>query len=216
MALSELCGLYYTPVIRFLEAEGRPEDLARELAQEFFARVLAGNGFDQADPAAGKFRSYLWGALKHFLMDRRKSERRLKRGGGHLPASLDALENPENGEEGMQVAEVRNLVPDAAFDRDWALVIIRRALEALENAWRDAGKPEQFQALKPWLLGDAAGETQAQVASRLGMAEGALKVSVHRLRRHLRESVRLEIAHTLRDSAQVDEELRSLMEALRV
>ncbi len=216
MALSELCGLYYTPVIRFLEAEGRPEDLARELAQEFFALVLAGNGFDQADPAAGKFRSYLWGALKHFLMDRRKSERRLKRGGGHLPASLDALENPENGEEGMQVAEVRNLVPDAAFDRDWALVIIRRALEALENAWRDAGKPEQFQALKPWLLGDAAGETQAQVASRLGMAEGALKVSVHRLRRHLRESVRLEIAHTLRDSAQVDEELRSLMEALRV
>ena len=89
-ALGELCESYYEPVLRFLRREGRDEDAARELTQEFFARVLAGGGFDEADPERGRFRSYLLGALKHFLADQRKREHRLKRGGGATPESLDA------------------------------------------------------------------------------------------------------------------------------
>ena len=73
-ALGELCEAYYGPVLHFLQREGRPEDEARELAQEFFARVLSGSGFDEADPERGRFRSYLLGALKHFLSDQRKRE----------------------------------------------------------------------------------------------------------------------------------------------
>src|SRR6185436_18156870 len=89
VALSELCEAYYQPVLRFLCREGRNEDAARELTQEFFARVLGGGGFDSADPERGRFRSYLLGALKHFLGDQRKRESRLKRGGGVAAESLD-------------------------------------------------------------------------------------------------------------------------------
>src|SRR6188474_903517 len=89
-ALSELCGAYYAPVVSFLRSEGREEDAARELAHEFFARVLAGASFRGADPARGRFRSYLLGAVKHFLADTRAYERAIKRGGDAQRVPLDA------------------------------------------------------------------------------------------------------------------------------
>src|SRR6185503_10752876 len=94
-ALSELCEAYYQPVLRFLRREGREEDAARELAHEFFSRILESGGFDEADPGRGRFRSYLLGALKHFLADQRKREHRLKRGGGVPSESLDMPESDE-------------------------------------------------------------------------------------------------------------------------
>ena len=84
-ALGELCAAYWPAVFRFLRREGRDEDAARELAQEFFARVLAGAGFAGADPARGRFRSFLLGALKHFLAEARKHDRRLKRAAELVP-----------------------------------------------------------------------------------------------------------------------------------
>ena len=90
-ALGELCEAYWTPVFRFLRREGRDDDESRELTQEFFARLLAGGSLEKADPEKGRFRSYLLGALKHFLTDRRRSENREKRGGGAVIESIESV-----------------------------------------------------------------------------------------------------------------------------
>jgi RNA polymerase sigma-70 factor (ECF subfamily) len=211
-ALGELCEAYYQPVLRFLQREGRDEDSARELTQEFFARILARGAFDEADPERGKFRSYLLGALKHFLADQRKHEQRLKRGGGVAPESLDAPAGEEL--EPIQVADAATPAPEALFDREWALAVMARALEVLQKEFAQGGKADQFEALKPWLMGEAPSMSQADAARQLGLSEGAVKVVIHRLRKRFRDTVRAEIGHTLRDPSLIDEELRHLVEAL--
>lgn len=213
VALGELCEGYYQPVLRFLQREGRDEDTARELTQEFFARILGEGGFDQADPERGRFRSYLLGALKHFLADQRKHEQRLKRGGGATLESLDAT--PADSEhEPIQVADISAPAPEAFFDREWALAVMARALEVLQKEFTAAGKADQFETLKPWLMGEAPSMSQADAARQLSLSEGAVKVVIHRLRKRFRDAVRTEIAQTLRDPSLVDEELRHLIEAL--
>ncbi len=212
-ALGELCEAYYQPVLRFLRREGRDEDPARELTQEFFVRILARGAFEEADPERGRFRSYLLGALKHFLADQRKHEHRLKRGGGATPESLNSTDAVDDSAS-LQVADTSTPAPEAFFDREWALAIMARALEALQKEFTAAGKADQFDALKPWLMGEAPSMSQADAARHLGLSEGAVKVVIHRLRKRFRDAVRAEIAQTLRDPSLVDEELRHLIEAL--
>lgn len=213
VALGELCEAYYQPVLRFLQREGRDEDAARELTQEFFARILGDSGFDQADPERGRFRSYLLGALKHFLADQRKREQRLKRGGGVTAESLDASGSDDDA-PAPQLADASAASPDAGFDREWALAVMARGLEVLQKEFAAAGKADQFETLKTWLMGEAPSMSQAGAARQLGLSEGAVKVVIHRLRKRFREAVRMEIAQTLRDPLLVDEELRHLIEAL--
>lgn len=211
-ALNELCAAYYNPVLRFLCREGRDEDAARDLAQEFFARILSRGAFDEADPERGKFRSYLLGALKHFLADQRKHERRLKRGGGSIPEPLNV--SGADDPDALQIADASPPAQEHFFDREWALAVMDRALAVLEAEFTASGKTEQFQSLKPWLMGTDLPVSQAEIARRLGLTEGAVKVHIHRLRKRFREAVRTEIAQTLRDPALVDEELRHLILAL--
>ncbi len=213
VALGELCEGYYQPVLRFLQREGRDEDTARELTQEFFARILGDGGFDQADPERGRFRSYLLGALKHFLADQRKHEQRLKRGGGATPESLDS-DDAADDSASLQVADTATPAPETFFDREWALAIMARGLEVLQKEFAAAGKADQFDTLKTWLMGEAPSMSQADAARQLGLSEGAVKVVIHRLRKRFREVVRAEIAQTLRDPSLVDEELRHLIDAL--
>jgi RNA polymerase sigma-70 factor (ECF subfamily) len=212
-ALSELCEAYYQPVLRFLQREGRDEDSARELTQGFFARILGNGAFEQADPERGRFRSYLLGALKHFLTDQRKHEHRLKRGGGATPESLDAADAADDSAS-LQVADTSTPAPEAFFDREWALAVMARALEMLQREFTTAGKSDQFDTLKPWLMGEAPSMSQTDAARHLDLSEGAVKVVIHRLRKRFRDAVRAEIAQTLRDPSLVDEELRHLIEAL--
>jgi RNA polymerase sigma factor (sigma-70 family) len=210
-ALSELCAAYYQPVFQFLRREGRDDNDARELTQEFFARVLQDGELGGADPARGRFRSYLLGAVKHFLADQRKHARRLKRGGGATPESLDARVTGE--ETPVELPDVGATVPDAWFDRQWALALMDRALTAVATEFASSGKAEQFQQLKPWLIGEAA-LSQADVARRLGLNEGAVKVAIHRLRKRFRDVLRAEVRQTLGNADDLEAELRYLVEAL--
>jgi RNA polymerase sigma-70 factor (ECF subfamily) len=206
-ALGELCESYYQPVFRFLQREGRTEDAARELTQEFFARLLARGGFATADPARGRFRSFVLGALRHFLGDQRARDNAAKRGGG---AIHEPLPEPTDTSPGRELAAAAP--DDTWFDRQWALAIMDTALRALAAEHAAAGKADQFEHLKPWLMGAAA--AQADVAARLGWSEGALKVAVHRLRNRFRALVRAEVAQTVPAFADVDAELRYLVEVL--
>ena len=212
-ALSELCEAYYAPVLAFIRYEGRDEETARDLTQEFFARLLARHGLDTVEPGLGRFRSFLLGAVKHFLADQRDRDQAAKRGGGQAVVSLDAAAGPNTTTQ-FQIPDPAAPAPDTVFDRQWALTLIERTLDALARELAAAGKAEQFETLKPWLLGEIDGLSQAEAARHLGLTEGAVKVAIHRLRKRFRELVKTEIAHTVGDTAQVQDELRYLLDVL--
>lgn len=196
-ALSDLCAAYYAPVVAFLKNDGRGEDAAREMAHAFFESVLA-RGVGTPERERGRFRSYLLGALKHFLSKHRAAALAEKRGGGaeHIPLTTDTsagLPLPAGPDDAL------------AFDREWAFTVIARALAALE-----AEKPAHFTTLKPWLDGGADG-SQAAAACALGMSETAVKVAIHRLRVRFREFIRVEVAATVSDAAETGGELRHLI-----
>jgi DNA-directed RNA polymerase specialized sigma24 family protein len=209
-ALAELCHAYYEPVVAFLRCELRDADAARELTHEFFADVLAGGAISHAEQERGRFRSYLLGAVKHFLSHHREALRRLKRGRGVENISL----NDTDAGEARSVTDASMLSPDAAFDRQWALTVLARALEALRRECVADGRAEFFEQIKPWLTGDAAHGDQTALAARCGMNANALKVAVHRLKRRFRELLKMEVAGTLDDSGLVEAEMRALFAAL--
>ena len=210
-ALSDLCAAYYAPVFAFVRREAPNEDSARDLTQEFFTRLLERGGIDHVDPRQGRFRSYLLGAVKHFLADARERAVRLKRGGGQTP---EPLEPPTDTSPGLEVADPTAPSPEREFDRRWAVTLLDRALASLAAEHKRAGTSEQFEVLKVWLTGDTENISQADAARALGMNEGAVKVAIHRLRRQFRHAIKSEIAQTVKDSAQVEEEMKCLLEAL--
>ncbi len=210
-ALSELCEAYYGPVLAYIRHQVRAEEEARDLAQEFFAGLLAKGGLAGADPRRGRFRAYLSGAVKHFLADMRDRSRRLKRGGG---CATEPLEPGTDTSPGALPEDPQAPNPEHEFDRKWALTVLARALGTLASEHADNGKAEQFEALKPWLTGDLEGASQTQAAARLRLNDGAVKVAIHRLRRRFREAIKTEISQTLSAPESVDEELRALIAAL--
>ena len=212
-ALSELCEAYYAPVVAFLRRDGREEGVARDLAHDFFAKLLAGGAIEGADPLRGKFRSYLLMALKRFAADQRDRDHAAKRGGGQVHAVING-ESEQTG-AGLQIADASIEAPDAAFDRQWALTVLARALVRLESEMRGGGRSDHFDALKPWLTAEADVTPQADAATKLGMSVEAVKVAIHRLRKRFREAVKAEIAQTVSDAETVREELDALMAALR-
>jgi RNA polymerase sigma factor (sigma-70 family) len=202
-ALSDLCAAYYTPVREFIRQWLRGADKADDLTQEFFAEILSRGGVEGADPVRGRFRSFLLGAVKHFLSHAREREQTLKRGGGREFQSLDT------GGDAPDPA----LPPDAAFDRQWALTLLSRALDALEGQFAAEDKAETFRVLKPWLTGDAE-VPQSSAAALLGLSDTAVKVTIHRLRQRFRQQLRAELAATLDSAAMVEEEMGHLFAAL--
>ena len=199
-ALSDLCAAYYAPVVAFLRREGRDEDAARDVAHAFFERLLEG-GVGAPERERGRFRSYLLGALKHFLSKHRAAVITEKRGAGaeHVTLTTDTA-------AGLRMPAI----PDDTllFDREWAFALIARALAGLEA--EHAEKAAHFAALKPWLDGGA-DCSQADAGASLGMSETAVKVAIHRLRVRFRELIRAEVAATVNDAAEVANELRHLI-----
>ncbi len=212
-ALGELCETYYVPVHAFIRNARHDDDAARDLTQEFFARLLAGRGLETVQPSRGRFRSFLLGAVKHFLADQRDRAQAAKRGGGQTMVSIEAGAGANTTTE-LQIPDPAGPASDTVFDRQWAQTIVERALNTLAGEFAAAGKAEQFDTLKPWLLGEIESMSQADAALRLGLTEGAAKVAIHRLRKRFRELVKGEIAQTVGDAAQVQDELRYLVEVL--
>jgi len=208
-ALEELCRAYWYPLYAFVRCRGYSSDEAQDLTQSFFARIIETGGLASADPERGRFRSYLLGAMKHFLANEWHRARAQKRGGGVTFLDLDALDP----EARYALEPARSTDPDAGFDRQWAQETITRAMERLRAESEARGKGELFEGLEGSLTGDE--PSRSETAARLGMTVGALKVAVHRLRQRYRELLRAEIAETVNDPADVDVEMRHLVAALR-
>lgn len=208
-ALADLCDAYYEPVVTFLRFELREEDKAKDTAHAFFARMLEGGAIATADRERGRFRSYLLGAVKHFLAHERERARSVKRGGGADLVSIDEASSTVHA-----IPDPRQPSADAAYDRQWALTVLAHAMTRLREECVAQRKAALFDQLKPWLTGDAGHGDQAALAAACGMGVSALKMTIQRLRQRFREHLLEEITSTLDDPAQAREEMRSLMAAL--
>lgn len=210
-ALARLCEDYWFPLYAFVRRDGYSADDAQDLTQEFFVRLLDKNYLAAADRGRGRFRSFLLGAMKHFLANQRRSEGAQKRGGGRTVLSLD-LASAEDRYHRLE--PVDQLTPERWFERRWALALLDLVLRRLREESRAGGKLSLFEGLKPFLAGQSAAPSHSEVAVQLGMSEGAVKVAAHRLRRRYRTLLKEEILRTIDDPAAVEDELRDLMNAL--
>lgn len=207
-ALVDLCENYWYPLYAYLRRRGYPADQAQDLTQEFFLRVLEGRYLDRADPEKGRFRAFLLTSLKFFVADEADRQRAQKRGGGLLVA----LEF-SSGEERYQREPSHDETPERIFERRWAISVLERVVEKLRNEFLQHGRPEHFDRLKVFLLGQS-DTPYAALAREMNTSEGALKVAIHRLRKRYRELFRQEIADTVADPSDVESELCFLAEAL--
>jgi len=209
-ALTTLCETYWYPLYAFLRSRGSTVEDAQDLTQAFFARVLEKHALRQADPARGRFRSFLLASLKNFASNEHDRDVARKRGGGVPLVSLEF----ESAEGRFQLEPPSHETPERIFDRRWALTLLDRVLSRLNAEMAGAGREAQFDRLKTYLTGDEPQLSYAQTASELGMSEGAVKVAVHRLRRQFRDLLRDEIAQTVSSPAEIDDELRHLWSAV--
>lgn len=203
LALSDLCAAYHRPVQAFVRHWCRDEELAKDLTQDFFMRMLAQPAL-AAERGRGRFRAYLLGMVKHFLLEKQRAARTLKRGGEQGLARLDDHD----------CADSSQLPPDQFFDQQWACSVLDRALDDLESEMTAQGKLPQFQALRPWLAESPSHGEQQALAQSLGISETVIRVQVHRLRKRYREWIESEVSQTLNGSASLYEEMQHLLAAL--
>jgi len=208
-ALEELCRTYWFPLYAYVRRRGHTREDAEDLTQAFFTRLLEKNSFASLDAGKGKFRAFLLASVKHFLANARDKAHTLKRGGGSIPLSLDW----QTADTQFQVAATGEPGPDQAFDREWAVALLARVIERLQNECAVDGKANLFEQLKLFLTAGNDEPAQGEVAQALGMEAGAVRVAIHRLRKRYRQLLRDEIAHTLTDQAMVDDEMRALFGA---
>jgi DNA-directed RNA polymerase specialized sigma24 family protein len=211
-ALGVLCEAYWYPLYAYVRRRGADPDDARDLTQGFLASLLERRDFEGLSPERGRFRAFLLASLKHFLANDAAKRLTLKRGGG-IPAVSLSLDDAEGR---YRVEPVEAVTPERLYERRWALTVIDRVLDELRGEWEAGGRGVEFQELKAALLGDAPAGGYASVAARLGISEGAVKVAVHRLRRRFQSRLRQRIAETVADPADVDDEIRYLVQALRL
>lgn len=202
-ALRELCRTYYDPVLHYIEraVSGDATKIyggreARDLTHDFFSRLLQENIFRQVCRNKGTFRSYLLGAVKHFLAKIRERESAAKRGGDLRRVSLHENVSEEESFE------------ETFFDRDWAQTTIRLTLDSL-------GKTRESRALLPWITREMNAEARAELSGEFGISEVAIKVALHRLRKRFREAIRARIAQTVEHLSEIDGELDDLIKVLR-
>jgi RNA polymerase sigma factor (sigma-70 family) len=209
-ALTTLCQTYWYPLYAFLRGRGHSAADAEDLTQAFFARVVEKQVFQHADPARGRFRSFLLASLQHFAANAHDREMAGKRGGGAPILSLEL----ERAEGRFQLEPSSEETPERTFDRRWALMLLDRVMSRLSAGAAQNDKSVQFESLKTYLTGDEPQVSYAAAANELGISEGAVKVAVHRLRKTFRDLVRDEIAQTVSSPEDIQDELQHLWSAV--
>lgn len=210
-SLARLCEVYWQPVYAFVRRRGMSPEDAQDLTQQFFTTFIEKHYVQAADPARGRFRSFLLTSVQHFLSNEWDRQRAKKRGGGVplLPLEFETAEGVLRREPSTR------MTPEREFERGWAIELVHRVLDRLEQEQNGAGKASTFQTLRPYLDADRAGEPYADAAKALNATPGAVRVAVHRLRRRFRALLLEEIADTVTSAAEVQEEVHYLMNALR-
>lgn len=209
-ALENLCRTYWYPVYAYVRRQGREAEEAKDLTQEFFHNFLRRGSVGLADPARGKFREFLLGSVKHFLVNEWHKARRLKRGGGQRLLSID-----ESLGEGRFACEpVDPMTPETLFERRWAQTLLETVLDRVRAEFAEAGREDRFAALRTFLLDGSEPDSYADIGQHLGLGEAATKSAIHRLRKRFAVLLREEITRTVSSEGEVDAELRHLFQVL--
>lgn len=209
-ALEHLCQTYWYPLYAYVRRCGYGHEDAQDLTQEFFARLFAKAYVARADPHKGRFRSFLLTGIKNLLCDERDKAHRLKRGGRHTVVSWDA----QVAEDRYRLEPAEEWTPERMFERSWAATLLGDAARRLREEYVAAGQAELYEQLTEFRLDAPEQRAYAEAAAQLGLSESAVKSAIWRLRRRHQQIVREEIAQTVADPAEVDEEIRYLLRVL--
>ena len=213
-ALGKLYCAYWYPVYSFIRWRrhcGHHE--AEDLTQAFFVHLVEAETVKRADREKGRFRTFLLGALEKFVLNDWKRQHALKRGGQCQTISIDeAVAEGRYNCEPVDDTET----PGKAFDRPWAATLLHRVLDRLRKQYVESGRAGLFDALSSTLSAKAATGSYADVATKLGKSEPAVRVAVHRLRGEFRRVLRQEVADTVSSGEEIDDEIRHLIRAASI
>jgi len=209
-ALAELCKIYWRPVFAFVCRHGRSVPDAQDLTQDFFLMVLDGNLLKRADPNRGRFRSLLLKALQNFLLDDVDKRRAQKRGGDVQFVSWDDWMAEAPSQLTVSAKAVESWPAEKLFDLRWAATVVERALNRLREECESQGKLRAFETLRQCLGAEREDVSYSTLAQTLGVPEATVKRLVHRLRQSYRSLLREEVAETVADPAEIDDEIRHL------
>jgi RNA polymerase sigma factor (sigma-70 family) len=210
-ALEKLCRSYWQPIYSFVQRQGIGQAEAEDLTQAFFADLLEHRSLTAVRKEKGRFRSYLLGALKHFLADERRRAMAIKRGKGQRLIPLEEL----SADEGVEGEPTDPVTAEQIYERRWASTVLDRVLSLLKNEYGAAGNAALFDSLKQLLPDEPGAPSQADIAGQLGMTDNAVRQAFHRFRQRYQLLLREEIAHTVATPGDVEDELRHLIAVVR-
>src|SRR6516164_4245548 len=210
-ALENLCRTYWRPIYGFVRREGAKPEEAKDITQGFFLVLLERKDFSSVRQEKGRLRSFLLASLKHFMANERRDAATLKRGGGRMLLPLDGIES-------YDVSDVDRgdmLSPDLLYDRRWAFTVLDRVFARLREESQKSLNPPLLQRLSTLLSDEPDRPSQAEIAREFGMTENAVKQAFHRLRQRYRQLLHEEVAHMVATPAEIEDEMRHLIAALR-
>jgi RNA polymerase sigma-70 factor (ECF subfamily) len=213
-ALTELCRVYWRPVFALICRRGYSVTDAQDLTQDFFVMLLKGNLLSLADPARGRFRSLLRTAVENFLNDKQHLARRQKRGGMMQFVAWDEWMAEAPSQLSIHGRELNSWSPERIFDVRWAATVVEQALRRLAEECECRGRLRMFSALSKYLSIERVEISYAALSASLGVPEAVIKRVLHQLRVRYRIILREEVAQTVADPAEVDDEIRYLCAAL--
>ena len=207
-AIAEFCRLYREPLFGLLLSRRVDPLEAEDLAQGFFLHLIESDAIARADPAKGRFRDFLVGALNHYLIDLRARSNTLKRGGGMVSLGFDQ----------PGVAESVNLAhkTDAASpqcDRLWLESLLESALDASEKQCARENRGGIFRLLKSYLTGEDPSPYE-KLARRLRRSPATLRSDMKRLREKFRDNLRAELRRRV-GPERLEQEWETVREILR-
>jgi RNA polymerase sigma factor (sigma-70 family) len=209
-ALAELCKIYWRPVFTFICRHGRSVTDAQDLTQDFFVMVLEGSLLKRADPSRGRFRSLLLKALQNFLADDIDKKRARKRGGDMQFVSWDDWMAEAPSQLTVSSRALESWPAERLFDLRWAATVVEQAVRRLREECESQGKLRAFEALRSCLGAEREDVSYSTLSQTLGVPEATVKRLVHRLRQRYRTLLREEVAETVADPAEIDDEIRHL------
>jgi RNA polymerase sigma factor (sigma-70 family) len=213
-ALAELCRTYWRPIFSYVCRRGYSSEDAQDLTQDFFLMILKTNWLRQADESRGRFRSLLLKSVQNFLHNVTDTKQTLKRGGSVQFVSWDAWMAEAPSQVAISPRALHSLAPERLFDLRWAATVVEQALRRLREECESKGRLRLFEGLRDYLAAEHADISYANIGAALGIGDAVVKKQLHNLRERYRWLLREEVAQTVENPADVDDEIRHLCAAL--